>query len=147
MHTQLVGLIKYSFPAGLIAFLAVTLQVKSSIDGEYILSYGFPLSWYSPSNSLSMAYTIAVWPLVLDLLLYLVASQILLTGTPIKRIHTTNHGYIVSFLLWVCALALVLFTSLVIFSDPQFVAWSLDDYFNSAAISDYNIQIGPGLAK
>lgn len=140
-------LIKFTLPACLIAFLTITMRIKSSLGDEQMLSFGFPLSWYSPSNAASMAYTIAAVPLIIDLLCYVAFSYVLALTLPTGRILTSKYDFILTIALWVCVPCGALFTYLIIFSDPLFVIWTLNDYFSNGAAHDYNIQIGPGLAE
>lgn len=147
MARLLKHLIQYSLPASLLALLAVTMRVEISQGGEQMASYGFPLAWYSPSIALSMAYTIALAPLFLDLLMYLLICQLVFAFALPHRLRTSKLGFVISVLLWACALVLCLFSFMIIFSDPLFVLWNLDSYFGTEATRNYFFHIGPGISK
>lgn len=137
--------LRVATPLGLLAFFWLTMRSVVSAGGETVNHYGFPVAWYTPSSASSLAYDIAVGPMMLDVACYVVFGGFVLwlahwRPDPNRTAHT-----VVSILLWVGALASLVFTAMVIAHDPHFVAWTLDGYFSGHAARGYYLQFGPGV--
>jgi hypothetical protein len=142
----LIILTKYSIPASLISFVLFTIQTVTSYNDESMISYGFPLSCYAPSNVSSMAYDIAIAPLIIDMISYtLICHFIAFFSTP-KKIVSNRCGNIVSVFLWLGGLSLIAFTATAISFSPHFVLWELDSYFGDEAKRSYIFHLGPGMS-
>lgn len=107
-------------------------------------SYGFPLPWYAASGVGSMAYTIAIGPLLLDLLAYLLLCQIAMTAVLRGVPDGSRIKPILSIALWLLALSSLAFTLLALSIGADFAIWQLDSYFGSNANRSYYFQLGPG---
>jgi uncharacterized membrane protein len=137
-------LTRYALPLGLLAFCWLSMQTVVAFTNESMKIYGFPFGWYAPNAGSSMAFTAALGPLVIDILVYVLACHILVARFPSGKATKPKILLAVSVALWVAALASLALLSIYIGSDLQFVSWSLDSYFSDTATRNYSFQFGPG---
>ena len=64
------NLLKYTLPVSLTTFCWVTMRTVLSFTDESTTRYRFPFPWYSVNGISSMAYVIAIGPLLADLGVY-----------------------------------------------------------------------------
>ena len=139
-------LIKFTYRLAFNRILTITMRIKAHWGTSRCSALDFRLAGIHPAMRRPW-FTIAAVPLIIDLLCYVAFSHVLALTLPTGRTLTSKYGFILTIALWVCAPCAALFTYLIIFSDPLFVIWTLNDYFSNGAAHDYNIQIGPGLAE
>ncbi|PWK39424.1 hypothetical protein C7534_113122 [Pseudomonas sp. OV226] len=97
-----------SLLSAVMLFACVTMRTVTSWDGEpSTMSYGFPLPWYTPSLATSLAYTIAVVPLLLDFFIYFVICWGLASLVEVKRAMAPNFGRVCAGLRWIGGIASV----------------------------------------
>jgi hypothetical protein len=137
--------LRVATPLSLLAFFWLTMRAVVSAGGETLSSYGFPVAWYAPSPASSLAYDIAVGPMMLDVACYVLFGGCVLRLARWRPERNRTAGAVVSILLWVGALASLVFTAIVIAHDPHFVAWTLDGYFSGHAARSHYLQFGPGV--
>lgn len=106
-----------------------------------MMSYGFPLPWYTPSMATSLAYTIAVGPLLLDFFIYFVICWGLSTLVEVKRVMPTNFGRVWEGLRWIGGIASVGVLSVIMFTGDQFTAWTLNNYFGERATRSQHVHL------
>lgn len=123
-------ILRIAVPCGVLAFCWLTMGVTAANRDESMTSYGFPMSWYSPSLISSGTYNIAIGPMAADLAAYLLLSQLLwnviLTRGPVFSIV---RGQLLGVLLSIAASASVVLSLLAFSIDPVVVPWKLDSYF------------------
>ena len=135
---------KIALPLGLAAFFAVTMRTTVSFTDETLRMYGFPMPWYSASGVSSMGYVIAIGPVLLDLCCYLLLAFCLVACLPQRVLIAVCRSKLVLLLLWSVAVAALVLTGLALSLGPDFVAWSLDSYFDAAARPSHRLQFGLG---
>ena len=69
----------FTFPLTLLLFLHVTMRTEIDGGTERMTGFGFPLPWHANAEHTSMAYAVAVVPLVLDFLLYFLLCFLLVS--------------------------------------------------------------------
>lgn len=136
------GTLWAAMPLGVTVFCWLTMRTEASLGSETGASYGFPLPWYAPSAASSMAYTVAVTPLVLDLLVYVAVAQAVLMAWRLRTASPPRRGLRVA--LWAAALASVAYAATGLMTDPRVVAWDPSPYFHAAADRSHRLQWGTG---
>ena len=132
-----------ALPLGLAAFFAVTMRTTVSFMDETLGMYGFPMPWYSASGVSSMGNVIAIGPMLLDLCCYLLLAWGLVACLPQRVLIAVCRSKRV-LLLWSVAVAALVLTALALSIGRDFVAWSLDSYFDAAARRSHRLQFGLG---
>lgn len=142
-------LVRYALPLGLLAFCWLSMRTVVAFTDESMKIYGFPFGWYAPNASSSMAFTAAIGPLAVDILVYVLIFQCAVAlfpsgkEMPPKR-QLSKIQLAVSGVLWIAAIASLGLFFMSIGSDLQFVGWSLDSYFGDTATRSHHFQFGPG---
>ena len=137
-------LLKYTLPVSLIAFCWVTMRTVLSFTGESTTRYGFPFPWYSVDGISSMAYVIAIGPLLADLGVYVLLTHFVISLLLPQSLVAAGSGKLSALVLWLGACASLAFTMMAISIDPHFVAWALDTYYGDNSQRSYGIQFGLG---
>jgi hypothetical protein len=135
---------RYSLPLALLAFCWLSMQTTAAYSDEATRVYGFPLSWNAPNSSSSMAFSIAIGPLLVDLALYVFLTHLILIAACRRFAPDGKAGTVISAVLWLAALASLVLVFAAISSDPVFTGWSLDSYFGSNAMRSHVFWFGPG---
>ncbi|MDR6919105.1 hypothetical protein J2X66_006011 [Pseudomonas sp. 3296] len=131
-----------SLLSAVMLFACVTMRTVTSWDGEpSTMSYGFPLPWYTPSLATSLAYTIAVVPLLLDFFIYFVICWGLASLVEVKRAMAPNFGRVCAGLRWIGGIASVGVLTLIMLMGDQFTAWTLDNYFGEGATRSRHVHL------
>jgi hypothetical protein len=142
--TRIEKLLKYAQPLGLIIFCWLTMRTVSSFSDESMTSYGFPFSWYAADSISSMAYVIAIGPLVIDLVFYVLLTYLAISLLLPQSVLPSNTSRLPPAVLWLMACASLAYIFAAISIDPHFVVWKVDGYYGENAQRSYGIQFGPG---
>lgn len=125
-----------------ILFAFLTMRTVTSANEEpSIISYGFPLPWYTPSLATSLAYTIAVGPLLFDFITYLFICWGLSRLMDIRWTVPIVVGRVFLGLWWFVIGVSVVRLALIILLGDQFTAWTVDSYFNEDATHKRHIHL------
>lgn len=141
--TRVRRFVHYAAPLGLIVFCWLTMRTNAEFSNESMTSYGFPFAWYAASGLSSMAYVIAIGPMLFDLALYAVLAYLAVSRLAPATPTADAHKWIVG-ALWTLALASLACVLVQVSMDPHFVAWSLDSYYGANARRSYGVQFGVG---
>jgi hypothetical protein len=142
--TTALRLLKYAAPVGLIVFCWLTMRTVSSFANESMTSYGVPLSWYATPGASSMAYVIAIGPLLVDLGFYVLSVSFAISWLLGRSVPARGTSKWIIGALWVLACASAAYTFVAVSLDPHFVGWSLDSYYGENARRSYGLQFGVG---
>lgn len=135
-------LLLYALPTGITVFCWLTMRTLASFTDESMTSYGFPVPWYAPDSVSSMAYVIAIIPLLIDLSIYVSASFVALS----LLLQRSDGRYLrlVPIALWLMASVSLTLKISIMSIDPQIVVWTLDSYYGDKAQRSYGVQLGLG---
>lgn len=136
-------LFKYALPLGISLFCWLSMRTIASFSDESFASYGFPFPWYAANNVSSLAYIVAVGPLLVDLVVYVALCYSMIALLPPHTL-TGVKGSLIALLLWLVGCASLLAIAIALAIDPSFVLWELDSYFGSNAKRHYSLQFGLG---
>ncbi|MEQ1636916.1 MAG: hypothetical protein ABL903_09485 [Methylococcales bacterium] len=133
-------------PLTLLVFLWVTMRTVSAYSTEAMTGFGFPLSWYATNEATSTAYTVAIFPLVFDLVVY-IFSTILLQWLYADRLlirlnfsSTASKG--MSALLWFAACLSLLITTLILVPNIRIELMAVNTYFGNNATRSCSLALG-----
>ena len=115
------------------------MRTVISLPDEAMVSYGFPIAWYTPSLATSLAYEVALGPLLVDLIVYFAAC-----GAILFLVSVSWMGRTACALLWLAGVGSAGALALVLLLDPHFVAWTLDGYFGAGATRSRSMYFGLG---
>ena len=118
------------------------MRTVVSSGNESLVSYGFPLPWQAASQAGTMAQDLALLPLLLDLACYIGGCQIMLAPWAMNLARRRRLRRLIPALLWLSAIGSAITLALRVLSDPQWVWWSLDDYFNAQAVRSRSLHWG-----
>lgn len=138
------GLFKFAVPVGLSALCWLTMRTVAAYGDESMTSYGFPFPWYAPSGASSMAFDVAIGPLIVNIVSYVSIGYIVTSLIIPASMISTRGGNILSVVLWFAAFGSLALTFTGISLDPHFVNWTMDSYFSENAKRSHGFQFGPG---
>jgi hypothetical protein len=133
-------------PITLLLFLYVTMRTVSgypllsgagteTVLAESMTAFGFPLSWHAASGATSNAYKVAIVPLMVDLLVYVLAVIVLqwLVAVLLIRVrHTVSRVWTaVCVLLWFAASVSLGATLMILAPNLRVEVMAIDAYFSS----------------
>ena len=144
MQLRSATLWKFALPLGASLMCWVTMRTVAAFATESMASYGFPFAWYAPNQASSMAFDVAAGPPLVDLLAYVAACQLLLSGVPVRWPGSGTAAMAASTALWLVAIASTALMVVEVGLDAHVVGWTLDGYFGAGSTRTHGIQFGPG---
>lgn len=140
------SVLRFALPLTALLFVWVTMRTVSAYQSESMAAFGFPLSWHAADPVSSMAFEVAILPLVVDLLVYFfVVLSIQRVVWP--RVSPAAHKAprvmtAISVVLWVAATGSALVTVAALAVDVRLETTSLGNYFGSNATRTYSAAAG-----